>query len=443
MRSFRKNLASGLRLLAFRPVARGDFKPSLRQVACLSLLAVVAWAGVDYLTLEDAAVFSWFGAAELAWLALIFVCALLLMSPASLVGDSAARMFTALAAVSPGFILIALTLTILAEGTRIEHWVGYAVSVLAVAYIFRILRVIAERPLGSAMMTALVTVAITWGAFIATVSDQPQLWYAAGDSEDDSEQSGLTPEEILFRQPALIDAAVASLAPGRAGTTDVYFAGFAGDGTQQVFQKEVKFAHAAFARKYELAGRAIELLNAPRADPDTPRATGVGLRRALLGIGGKMKVDKDVLVLFLTSHGSKDAELSVRQSDLPLRDLSAADLASALAAAGIKWRVIVISACYSGAFIDALRDDYSFIFTAARADRTSFGCDDERELTYFGEALFKDALPVSASLEEAAQRARTLIATRERQARETPSEPQIFVGKKMRGKLGELAFPRS
>ena len=81
---------------------------------------------------------------------------------------------------------------------------------------------------------------------------------------------------------------------------------------------------------------------------------------------------------------------------LPLRDLTGEALADALRASGIKWRVIVISACHSGAFIESLKDPYTMVITAAAPDRTSFGCSDDRDLTYFGEAFFRDSLPQAA-----------------------------------------------
>jgi hypothetical protein len=153
-----------------------------------------------------------------------------------------------------------------------------------------------------------------------------------------------------------------------------------------------------------------------------------------------MNADEDVLILFLTSHGTKSGMLAVRQPGWPLLDISPAALDEALRAAGIKWRIVIVSACYSGRFIDALSDDYSLVATAARADRKSFGCRSDRELTYFGEALLRDALPPSHSLPEAIERARTLVAEREHAEDITPSEPQTFVGKEMRAKLAELDF---
>ena len=76
-------------------------------------------------------------------------------------------------------------------------------------------------------------------------------------------------------------------------------------------------------------------------------------------------------------------------------DLRAAELRSILDAAGIGWRVIVISACYSGSFVDELRSDRTLVITASRADRNSFGCSNEADMTYFGRALIDERAPSS------------------------------------------------
>jgi len=48
--------------------------------------------------------------------------------------------------------------------------------------------------------------------------------------------------------------------------------------------------------------------------------------------------------------------------------MTGTDLATALRESGIKWRVIVVSACHAGAFIHALQDDNTIILTAAAPD---------------------------------------------------------------------------
>ena len=103
--------------------------------------------------------------------------------------------------------------------------------------------------------------------------------------------------------------------------------------------------------------------------------------------------------------------------------------------AKIPWKVVVISACYAGGFIDALRDDHTIVLAAAAPDRTSFGCSDDRDLTYFGEAFYRDALPKAASLRAAFETARAEIAKREKEEKVEPSDPQAWFGPLLEAKL--------
>ena len=154
-----------------------------------------------------------------------------------------------------------------------------------------------------------------------------------------------------------------------------------------------------------------------------------------------MDPENDVLVLFLTSHGSQEG-LEVQNGSLPLAQLGPSDLREALDDAGIRWRVIVVSACYAGVFIDELKSDTTAVITAADAGHSSFGCEDDRDLTWFGEAFLKDSLPASASLEDAFHKAAGLINEREDAGHRVHSNPQLFVGPLIRKKLGELEMAR-
>jgi len=87
-----------------------------------------------------------------------------------------------------------------------------------------------------------------------------------------------------------------------------------------------------------------------------------------------------------------------------------------------------VSACYAGGFIEPLRDDNSVVIAAAAADRTSFGCDSGRELTYFGEAYLRDALAKTRSFAAAFDLAKESIARKEAEEKLEPSAPQIWVG---------------
>jgi hypothetical protein len=119
---------------------------------------------------------------------------------------------------------------------------------------------------------------------------------------------------------------------------------------------------------------------------------------------------------------------------LSLRGLSARDLAALLKETGIRWKVVVVSACYGGGFIDPIKDDRTLVIAAARHDRQSFGCSDENDFTYFCRAFFKDALPQSASFQEAFRSAERSVGEQERSDQNTGDKkdagnfslPQMF-----------------
>jgi hypothetical protein len=266
------------------------------------------------------------------------------------------------------------------------------------------------------------------------VSDQTSQ---AQETADDSDEA----EALFYDQPARIAAAVARVTPTQPGKPGVYFVGFAGDGDQGIFRREAQFASEVFGARYGSQDRTALLINDIDDRDSYPLASLAGLTQILKALATRMNPQADVLVLFLTSHGSQDG-LEVENGSLPLAQLAPTDLREALDQSGIRWRIVVVSACYAGVFIDALKTDTTAVVTAADAGHSSFGCEDDRELTWFGEAFLKDALPRSASLEAAFQQAAALIARREDSEHEIHSNPQLYIGPLMRRKLAELPVGR-
>jgi hypothetical protein len=189
--------------------------------------------------------------------------------------------------------------------------------------------------------------------------------------------------------------------PQQPGVTDVFFVGFAGHGGQDVFRLEATFARDAFAQRYGAGDRSLLLINDEQDRESFPLATRTNLRQALRLIGARMDPEEDILILLLTSHGSAEDGLEVSNGDLPLARLRPSDLRAALSDARIRWRVVIASACFAGVFIPPLRDPSTLVITASDAVHSSFGCEDDRELTWFGEAFLRDSLPNAASMEEA------------------------------------------
>lgn len=239
--------------------------------------------------------------------------------------------------------------------------------------------------------------------------DSGKWRYGALPNEQEARQAKENTEIALYNQRKLLDAALAAVARRVPGKINLYLLAVAGDGSQEVFRREVEFVQAQFAEKFGTRGRSLALINSRNTLSTAPMATHTSIREALKGIAARMDTEQDVLFFFLTSHGSREHEFTINQNSIILRGLPAHDLGSMLKQSGIRWKVVVVSACYSGGFIDAIKDEYTLVITAARHDRQSFGCADDNDFTYFGRAYFKEALPQATSFEEAFSKAETLV----------------------------------
>jgi len=242
-------------------------------------------------------------------------------------------------------------------------------------------------------------------------------------------------EDLMYAQPDLVDASIKRLRPQTPGKIDLYALGFAGDGEQNVFRNEVDYLPKLLAQRFGADARVVQLIDSPQTFATVPLATRTNLYEALAGIAGKMDLNEDILLLFLTSHGSEDHQLAVVMGSMPLDQLTPEDVRDALDAAHIRWRVIVVSACFSGGFIPALRDAHTMIITAARSDRTSFGCGNDSKITWFGKAFLTEALNQTTDFHDAYLRAGATIAGWEKRGGETPSEPQYWAGNEIQQKL--------
>lgn len=231
----------------------------------------------------------------------------------------------------------------------------------------------------------------------------------------------------LDLQPRLVDRALAQVQAGSDTGPQLYFVGFAGFGAQAVFKREVIAVQQLFDARFATKGRSVALINHPSTVADAPLANLSNLERVLQHLGRTMDTSRDTLFLFLTSHGIK-GQVVVHMPGLRLAQLTPARLKSMLDRSGIKNRVVVVSACHSGSFIPALAGPDTLVITAARADRTSFGCADQRRWTYFGDAYFNRALRQETSFTQAFAQARRLIRLWEIRDRLVPSLPQMSGG---------------
>lgn len=255
-------------------------------------------------------------------------------------------------------------------------------------------------------------------------------------------------EAALYRQPALLREVLDQVTPRDPNRINMYFLAIAGDGSQEVFRREIEYIHHQFDTAYATRGHSLSLINSRNTVIKSPLATVTSIRQAIDTLTGKMDRDKDILFLYVTSHGSKDGEISLGLPGMELPALTAGELDAMLKQSQVRWKVVLISACYAGSFINRLKDPNTLIITAARDDRTSFGCADENQFTYFGRAFFKEALPLAKSFEDAFARADRLItewedqelqqhpsATKDAKKTEHHSLPQMLAPPSIRGHL--------
>lgn len=244
-------------------------------------------------------------------------------------------------------------------------------------------------------------------------------------------------EEAFYAQHHLLDDILTALLPERAMLRDWYFLGVAGFNGQDVFRAEIEMTTEFFNENFGMKGRSVNLINNPMTLQVLPIASKTSIDKTLQAIGKKMNITEDVLFLSLTSHGG-DKLLEMSNPPLDLANVDAKWLRQSLDKSGIKWRVIVVSACYSGSFIDDLQSPTTLIITASAFDKASFGCTNEAEWTYFGKAFFNESLPKYQRFAPAFAEAVVNIGKRERAMGFEPSEPQYVIGDEMKRMLPEF-----
>ncbi len=439
LRDLGRNVSAGFALAAFRRVGDDRIAASLTQVVALAALALALALADDYVRVGAAGqFFAWGVPGALFFLPLALLAAALF---ALLAGDERRAL--------PVLVgLLALALPIELAAVLAQHFVvdarqgaaawrayeivaGTATAWHALAAFGAAVR-LGRVPLVGLRRVAAAAVAAGVLAWPTTYLERDsQLWMpreTPTESASSNEPLVGASEAVFYRQPALLESELAAVRPGRKGVVELYFVGVGGWAGQDVFMREIRYTRELFERRFGAAGRTVALINNPRTALEAPIASVTALERTLQRLAAVMDRDEDVLFLFLTSHGSQDHRFSLEFWPLALAPLDPPRLKSLLAASGIKWKVVVVSACYSGGFVDALKDETTVVITASAADRNSFGCSHEAEFTYFGRAYFDEALRATRSFTEAFAIAKDAVTRKEIAEQKTPSLPQMHVG---------------
>lgn len=275
---------------------------------------------------------------------------------------------------------------------------------------------------------------------------QPLRYWYPDDSLDRSggREPFALPQELFERQAPLLDSQLRQLAAPRRGQVDVFSVTFAPYAEEDVFLRESRLVSGVMEERFGAAGRSVQLVNHRDTSEALPWATPTNLQRAIAHIAARMDPDEDLLFIHLTSHGARSGALAAGFWPLTVEPVTPELLHGWLHAAGVRHRIVSVSACYSGSWIAPLRDEHTLVMTAADAEHTSYGCGSRSELTFFGRAMFDEELRRTWSFEKAHAHARTVIEQREKEAGKDDgySNPLIHVGASIRPLLERLERER-
>jgi hypothetical protein len=267
-----------------------------------------------------------------------------------------------------------------------------------------------------------------------------QVWQSIESYDDEEFVSLELSQEVFESQQVLLRDSLQAIAPSMGSERQLYGVVYAPH-SEDVFLRESAMVQQVLEERFGARGRVVRLLNNATSAAELPWATTANLERSLRALAAAMDTERDVLMVYLTSHGGADFKLAAENWPLKVEDLTADELRAMLDELGIRHRVIAVSACYSGGWIEPLRNEDTLIMTAADKDHTSYGCGSKSELTFFGRAMFDEQLRKTLSFEAAFNAAVPVIKQREIEAKKDDgfSNPQIFVGSNIRTVLDELA----
>jgi len=443
-RALARSLRGGWRLFTLRRAPPSDFAPSAELFALLVVIDLV------FLFLFAVAAVGFAGDLNPIEIprALVFVPLALALGMAARridPGTETLRLPVALAGAGLLFTVTTSALYLLAQ----RQWLPFAETYWSVFDYFSmgwsaVVVVVAALSLTSGRLWPRLALG-TAGVVLLVL---PALWLPAGllwmprydESSGYATASfhSLAAESSFYAQHSALERELSSLQPERPGIPDIYLVAAGLYAGEDVFMKEVHMITQLFRERFDADGRIVTLVNNPRTIDQHPIASLTSLHETLAHVGSTMSVDEDVLVLYVSSHGSDKHELVVDFRPIRFSPITPQSLKSALDDSGIRWKVVVISACYSGGFIEALKDERTMVITASSADRQSFGCGAMSDATYLAQALFGGAMRETHSFEKGFETARASIEKWEKEKNFTASQPQVFAGTQIRVKLDEV-----
>ncbi len=442
----------GARTLAFRWPRWERLVATPAMMAMLLALTLLTSVGMGRLYIDGDATFNWRGLLS-GWAAFVLVlwaCYVLRRDARKdqATAPDAAHLITLLLAqalclaVFWGAASLALNMTQVFNNA--PPWTYWAMWLAApvwttLAQLFAMMRT-GDRELSSRVQAIY---ALAFSCAISYYFDANHTFWIekSGDSAAMRQEPLRFTQDLIEDQGPLLAEQLDGLKPQRPGIADMYTITFAPYEGEEVFRRESRMVSDVMAKRFDAAGRGLQMLNHREHLGNMAWATPLNLQRAIDGMAKTMDLEEDVLFIHLTSHGASDGELAADFWPLDVAPVTPPDLRRWLDEAGIKHRVISISACYAGNWLGPLASDDTLVMTASDATHTSYGCGKKSPLTFFGRAMYDEQIRTTTlSFEEAHAAARKIIDQREKEAGKDDgySNPQIKVGSRIKPYLEQM-----
>ena len=433
------NLAAGLRLALFMPVSRTAFRITPTQLVLLAIVSATIDIDADWVRAAHEAQFSVLGLhSELFALGLLVLTSaliaimrrdgsLLLALPVVVLASFPAIQ---VAGVIPDLPQAGPSVSDAARQFLVDAFLVW-VAALCVHAVFVCIDPQLPRRRVWALGGGLLLVAPIWFPHLLGPLDP---WWREVDIQ--AKGAGIVnpaSEPALAAQQFLMDRALDGLDDEQPGVTDLYFVGFAPDARRRGFAVDAELAKRTMDERWGTRGRSVLLVNSPATVAERPYATITNLRETLLEIGDIIDPDDDVVMVYLTGSAGRDHSLAAINPPLELVPLSPAGLRQLFEAAGIRWRIVVVSTCYAGAWIDALKDADTVVIASSATGIHADGCEGGVGATAFGDAFFAKGMRGSDDIARAFDSARGRLAGRGAAA------PVLWIGPAIAERLKSLA----
>ncbi|PXA82379.1 peptidase C13 [Caulobacter sp. D4A] len=156
------------------------------------------------------------------------------------------------------------------------------------------------------------------------------------------------------------------------------------------------------------------------------------------GLRSAAKTSTGGCLVYITSHGAPQGVIMGKKLLRPQELAAMVD-----GACPGRPSIVVISACFSGVFVPSLERDDRMILTAARPDRTSFGCGESDRYPYFDDC-FLGEIGKARDFAVLGRAVQACVARKEIDTGASPpSEPQLWIGPELRPLLPLYTFAKA